>query len=167
VKPPERVRIAYIRRAQGLRGEVEVEPLTDDPGRIRPGLSVHTGSSVREVETVRGGGKTQVVKLAGVDDRTGAERLRGKYLEVLSSEVQPLPDGSYYHWQLVGLHVVDVGGRSLGRLADVLEYPANDVYVVRSRGAEILVPALGEFVREIDVGAGRMVVDLPEEVVVQ
>src|ERR1700730_7381487 len=163
LRAPERVRIGYIRRAVGLRGEVEVEPLTHDPARFRSGLSVHVGSTVRRVDAVRGGVSTLVLKLAGVDDRTTAERLRGDYLEVETSEVQPLPDGSYYHWQLVGLDVVDVDGRSLGRLADVIEYPANDVYVVSNGGAEILVPALAEVVREIDLGAGRMVVDLPRE----
>ena len=167
MKPPERIRIGYIRRAVGLRGEVEVEPLTHDPARIRSGLSVHAGSTVRQVEAVRGRAPTLVVKLGGVDDRTKAEGLRGNYLEVKTSEAEPLPDGSYYHWQLVGLDVVDVDGRSLGRLADVLEYPANDVYVVGNGGAEILVPALAEVVRKIDIDAGRMVVDLPDEVVVE
>jgi 16S rRNA processing protein RimM len=166
LEPPERVRIGYIRRAVGLAGEVEVEPLTDDPGRFRSGLSVQAGSTRRQVEAVRGGAKTLVLKLAGVDDRGSAEGLRGQYLEIETSEAKPLPEGSYYHWQLVGLDVVDVGGRSLGRLADVLEYPANDVYVVSNGGAEILVPAIAEVIRRIDLGAGRMVVDLPEEVVV-
>lgn len=166
MKAPDRVRIGYIRRAVGLRGEVEVEPLTDNPGRFRSGLSVHAGSAVRQVEAVRGGTPTLVLKLAGVDDRTLAEGLRGNYLEVETDEAQALPEGSYYHWQLIGLEVVDAGGRSLGRLTDVLEYPANDVYVVTGGVAEILVPALAEVVDSIDLERGRMVVDLqPEEVV--
>jgi 16S rRNA processing protein RimM len=144
-----------------------VEPLTDNPGRFRAGLSVHAGSAVREVEAVRGGGATLVLKLAGVDDRTLAEGLRGNYLEVESSEAQALPDGSYYHWQLIGLEVVDVGGRGLGRLTDVLDYPANDVYVVTGGVDEILVPALAEVIRTIDLEGGRMVVDLPAEEVVE
>src|ERR1700682_2377721 len=97
VKPPERIRIGYIRRAVGLRGEVEVEPLTHDPARIRSGLSVHAGSAVRQVEAVRGRAPTLVVKLGGVDDRTKAEGLRGNSLEVKPSGAEPLPDGSYYH----------------------------------------------------------------------
>jgi 16S rRNA processing protein RimM len=167
LKPPERVRIGYVRRAVGLRGEVEVEPLTDDPARFQSGLVVQAGSAVRQVEAVRGGASSLVVKLTGVDDRNSADVLRGNYLEVETSESRRLPDGSYYHWQLVGLDVVDVDGRSLGRLADVLGYPANDVYVVNNGGAEILVPALARVVTEIDLAAGRMVVDLPDEVVVE
>ena len=82
MKPPDLIRIGYVRRAVGLAGEVEVEPLTDDPGRFRPGLSVHAAGAVRQVEKVRGGSPTVVLKLAGVDDRNLADKLRGEYLEV-------------------------------------------------------------------------------------
>lgn len=167
MKPPERIRIGYVRRAIGLKGEVEVEPLTDDPRRFRAGLSVRAGASVRRVERVRPGTPGLVLKFAGVDDRDVAAGLRGEYLEVDGAEVAKLPEGSYYHWQLVGLEVFDAGGERLGRLADVLEYPANDVYVVRSDAREVLVPALADVVRAVDLDAGRMVVDLPAEEVVE
>jgi 16S rRNA processing protein RimM len=167
LKPPELIRIGYVRRAVGLAGEVEVEPLTDDPKRFHSGLSVHAGSAVRRVETVRGGKATVVVKFAGVDDRNLADRLRGEYLEVEASEVNVLPEGSYYHWQLVGLKVFDVSGRGLGELTDVLTYPANDIYLVSDGTDEVLVPALAQVVLLVDLEAGRMVVDLPKEEVVE
>lgn len=151
----------------GLAGEVEVEPLTDDPARFHSGLSVHAGSAVRQVEKVRGGTPTLVLKFVGVDDRNLAERLRGQYLEIDASEANRLPEGSYYHWQLVGLQVVDPAGRPLGRLTDVLNYPANDIYVVSDGTKEVLVPALAQVVRLVDLEAGRMVVHLPEEEVVE
>ena len=78
-----------------------------------------------------------------------------------------LPEGSYYHWQLVGLDVVDTDGNRLGKLTDVLSYPANDIYVVSNSSDEILVPAIGEVVRSVDIKSRRMVVDLPEEEVVE
>jgi 16S rRNA processing protein RimM len=167
VKPPELIRIGYVRRAVGLAGEVEVEPLTDDPARFRSGLSVRAGSIVRRVEKVRGGASTVVLKFVGVDDRNLADRLRGQYLEVEASKAKSLPEGSYYHWQLVGLTVFDPAGRRLGELTDVLNYPANDIYVVSDGSEEVLVPALSEVVSSIDLKAGRMVVDLPEEEVVE
>ena len=107
------------------------------------------------------------LKFAGIDDRSAAERLRGEYLEVAAAAVASLPEGSYYHWQLVGLEVVSLDGRPLGKIVDVQEYPANDVYVVRGGAAETLVPAIREVVREVDLEAGRMVVDLPPEDVVR
>jgi 16S rRNA processing protein RimM len=166
LKLPANVRIGYVRRAVGLGGEVEVEPLTDDRGRFRPGLSVHAGASVRQVETVRQGAGTVVLKFAGVNDRDLADGLRGKYLEIDTAAVQPLPEGSYYHWQLLGLEVFDLAGAPLGEVTDILDKPANDVYVVGRGDRELLVPAVSEVVVSIDLEAGRMVVDIAEEVVV-
>ena len=167
MKPPELIRIGYIRKAVGLAGEVEVEPLTDDPARFRSGLSVRAGSTVRQVEKVRGGASKVVLKFVGVDDRNLADRLRGQYLEVEASEAKSLPEGSYYHWQLIGLTVFDPAGRRLGQLTDVLNYPVNDIYVVSDGTEEVLVPALSQVVSSVDLKAGRMVVDLPEEEVVK
>jgi 16S rRNA processing protein RimM len=167
LKPPELIRIGFVRRAVGLRGEVEVEPLTDDPARFHSGLSVRAGAVMRRVEQVRGGRSTVVLKFAGVDDRTLAERLRGEYLEIEASQAHLLPEGSYYHWQLVGLGVFDPEGHRLGEISDVLTYPANDIYVVSDGTDELLVPALAQVVRSVDLEAGRMVVDLPEEEVVE
>lgn len=163
---PEHVRIGYVRRAVGLSGEVEVEPLTDDAGRFKPGLSVRAGAAVRQVEAVRNGAGTLVLKLIGVDDRDLADDLRGKYLEIETAEVQPLPEGSYYHWQLLGLEVFDIAGTRLGEITDIIDNPANDIYLLSAEDRQVLVPAVSEVVRSIDLAAGRMVVDLPEEEVV-
>jgi len=163
---PEHVRIGYVRRAVGLNGEVEVEPLTDDTGRFKPGLSVRAGAAVRQVEAVRNGAGTLVLKLIGVDDRDLADDLRGKYLEIETAEVQPLPEGSYYHWQLLGLEVFDIAGTRLGEITDIIDNPANDIYLLSAEDRQVLVPAVSEVVRSIDLAAGRMVVDLPEEEVV-
>jgi len=166
LKAPDRVRIGYVRRAVGLRGEVEVEPLTDDTGRFHPGLSLRAGAGVRQVEAVRNGAGTLVLKFTGVDNRDLADDLRGKYLEIETAEVQPLPEGSYYHWQLLGLEVFDVAGARVGEITDILDNPANDIYVISADDRQVLVPAVSEVVRSIDLAAGRIVVDLPEEEVV-
>jgi 16S rRNA processing protein RimM len=166
LKAPEHVRIGYVRRAVGLNGEVEVEPLTDDTGRFKPGLSVRAGAAVRQVEAVRNGAGTLVLKLIGVEDRDLADDLRGKYLEIETAEVQPLPEGSYYHWQLLGLEVFDIAGTRLGEITDIIDNPANDIYLLSAEDRQVLVPAVSEVVRSIDLAAGRMVVDLPEEEVV-
>ena len=166
MKAPEHVRIGYVRRAVGLNGEVEVEPLTDDTGRFKPGLSVRAGAAVRQVEAVRNGAGTLVLKLIGVDDRDLADDLRGKYLEIETAEVQPLPEGCYYHWQLLGLEVFDIAGTRLGEITDIIDNPANDIYLLSAEDRQVLVPAVSEVVRSIDLAAGRMVVDLPEEEVV-
>ena len=160
---PDRIRVGFVRRAVGLRGEVSVEPLTDDPARLRDGLEVHAGRSVRTIEHVRRTPRDVAVKFAGVDDRDGAELLRGTYLEVDAAAVAPLPEDRYYHWQIVGLEVVRPSGESVGTVVDVQEYPANDVWVVDRGDGELLVPALKDVVLEVDLAGGRVVVDLPPE----
>lgn len=158
---PTLVRVGYVRRAVGLRGEVAVEPLTDQPERLRAGLGVRIGSDAYEIDGVRPTARGLTVKLAGVDDRERAEQLRGAYLEVDGGDVAALPAGRYYHWQLVGLEVFSPTGAKIGDLVDVLAYPANDVYVVRDGTQETLVPAVKDIVRDIDIAAGRIVVDMP------
>jgi 16S rRNA processing protein RimM len=140
-----------------------VEPLTDDPSRLHDGLEVYAGTAVRRIEHVRHTPRDVAVKFAGVDDRDGAELLRGKYLEVDADDVSPLPDGRFYHWQIVGLEVRRRTGELVGRVVDVQEYPANDVWVVDRGDSELLIPALKDFVVEVDVEAGRIIVDLPLE----
>jgi 16S rRNA processing protein RimM len=159
----EQVRVGIVRRAVGLRGEVEIEPLTDDPDRFVAGLELRVGDQSRRVVSARGGRKGVALKFAGVDGRDAAEALLGAYLEVDADKARPLPDGHYYHWQLVGLEVFGTDGTRVGTLEDVLEYPANDVYVVRDGDREVLVPAIKKMVSEIDLDGRRMVVDLPPE----
>ncbi len=166
MKPPEHVRIGYVRRAVGLRGEVEVEPLTDNSGRIQAGLSVHTGRAVRKVEAVHSSANLLILKFVGVDNRDDADTLRGKYLEVETIEVEPLPEGSYYHWQLLGLEVFDTAGALMGSVSDIIDNPANDIYVVSGDNGQVLIPAVTEVVLKVDLEAGRILVDLPEEEVV-
>jgi 16S rRNA processing protein RimM len=162
MKAPASVRVGFIRRAVSLAGEVEVEPLGDNPDRFAPGSVLQAGGKAVTVERAHpAGGVVLRVKLAGIDDRDQAERLRGKYLEVDAGELAPLPEGQYYEWQLIGLAVFDPRGARLGRLEEVLEYPANDVYRVEGPAGEILIPAIRAVVREIDLEAARMVVDLP------
>jgi 16S rRNA processing protein RimM len=93
-----------------------------------------------------------------VDTRTVAELQRGRYLEISDEEVHQLPPGTWYHHELVGLEVATAGGHELGRLVQVLERPANDVWVAERDGVEQLIPAIQDAVLEVDLGSGRVVV---------
>lgn len=140
-----------------------MEPLGDNPGRFTPGSVLLLAGRPVEVEEAHAGGPVLRLKFTGVADRDAADRLRGKYLEIDSSELPALPEGAFYEWQLIGLKVVDTAGKPVGKLEEVLEYPANDVYRVVSGTLETLVPAIREVVKDVDLKAGRMVVDLPLE----
>ena len=102
-----------------------------------------------------------LLRLAGVADRNAAEKLRGLRLYVDESEVEPLPPGSWYWFQLLGLSVREKG-RVLGEIAEILPYTANDVYVVRRQNKkDLLIPALKDVVKQVDLDAKVMEVELP------
>lgn len=105
--------------------------------------------------------KTLLLALRGVTTRTGADTLRNLLLEVPESDLPPLSEGEYYRYQLIGVEVFDAAGEALGRIEDVIETGANDVYAVRNADGELLVPAIDSVVRAVDLAAARMVVDVP------
>ncbi len=104
-----------------------------------------------------------LLKLATIDDRAAAQRLRGGLLTVPTRDVEPLPEGSYYHFQIIDAEVWSEGGEHLGRVAEILTTPGNDVYVVRKAGRQdLLLPALSEVVLDVDLDARRVSVRVPE-----
>ena len=103
-----------------------------------------------------------LVKFQGINTREDAERLAGVELEVPIEDVPPLPDGSYYHFQILDMEVWTTTGELLGVVEDILITGGNDVYVVRSGGGEVLVPAIEDVVLDVDVDEGKITVDLPE-----
>ncbi len=152
------IRVGQVVGAFGVRGAVKVLSLTDFRDRFRPGSELVLGGVRRGVEWSREQPPGLVVKLTGLDDRTRAEACRGRYLEVPIDEAHRLPDGTYYHHQLVGLEVRTESGLRLGRVCEVLERPANDVWVARGGDHEHLIPATREAVLDVDLEAGRITV---------
>lgn len=152
------VQVGRIVGAFGIRGAVKVIPLTDFEDRFAPGSRLLLDGERRHVEWSRRRPPVVLVKLSGLDDRTQAEGHRGRPLEITDEEVHDLPAGTWYHHDLVGLRVATAGGRELGTLVEVLERPANDVWVARREDDEQLIPATGEAVLKVDLAGGRVVV---------
>jgi len=152
------IRVGQVAGAYGLDGAVKVIPLTDFADRFDAGATYLIDGAAREIEWSREGHPGFVVKLRGIDNRTTADLYRGRYLEVPETEVRPLAEGRFYHHQVVGLTVLTSSGRQLGTIAEVLERPANDVWVSREGVVEHLIPATRDAVVEVDVAGGRVVV---------
>ena len=150
------IRVGQVVGVFGVQGAVKVLPLTDFDDRFRPGSELVLDGVTRHVEWSREQASSLVVKLTGLDTRTLAELHRGRYLEVPIDAVHRLPEGTYYHHELVGLEVETENGRSLGRLVEVLERPANDVWVAREGNVEHLIPAVRDAVLEVDLEARRV-----------
>ena len=152
------IRVGQVAGAYGLEGAVKVIPLTDFTERFDPGANLVLDGCDRVVEWSRESQPGLVVKLRGIDNRTLAELFRGRYLEVPDEAMKALEPGRFYHRQVVGLTVATESGERLGVIEEILERPANDVWVSRDGTIEHLIPATKDAVVEVDVTGGRVVV---------
>lgn len=134
----------------GIKGELKVEVLTDFPQRFEPGSKLFLMEEPVTVSSARISGLDRlIVQLDEVRSRTKAETIpRGATLDILEEDVIPLPDGSYYRFQLIGLPVVtEADGESIGMVEDIIETGVNDVLIVRAEGRpETLIPNTDEVV---------------------
>ncbi|MCH8061192.1 MAG: 16S rRNA processing protein RimM [Chloroflexi bacterium] len=152
-----------IKGAWGIHGDVKIDLLSDAPDRFEPGNIVHVknkSTRVQRSRPIRGG---MVVKLDIVNDRNQAALLRGQEITVKPEQVSPPPQGSYYHFQVLGLDVLSQEGENLGRVREIIETGANDVYVVHLEGRrDVLIPALEDVILDVDLERGSMTVRLPD-----
>jgi 16S rRNA processing protein RimM len=149
--------VARVLGAKGLAGSVRIEALTDHPERLVEGESIwiEDEATPRAILEAGWGGRVPFIRLEGISDRGAAERLVGRYLE---APANPLPPDTYYWHQLIGLTAVDEAGSELGQVVEVFRAGENEVYRIEGPNGELLIPALREVVRSIDLAAGRMVV---------
>ncbi|WP_130493181.1 ribosome maturation factor RimM [Motilibacter rhizosphaerae] len=158
--------VGRIGPAHGIRGDVLVEPRTDDPGtRFAPGVVLVTDPAERgplEVADARDHSGRLLVRFASVADRSAAEALRGTWLVVdVPDDERPEDPEEYYDHQLVGLRAVSPQGVDLGEVTDVVHLPAQDLLAVQTPGGERLVPFVAAIVPVVDLDGGRVVVDAP------
>lgn len=149
--------IGEILKPQGIRGEVKVRPLLDDPADICSVKRVFIGGQEHKVLAARAGGGFAFLALSGVADRNAAELLRGKEISALRSEVPAPGEGRYYIVDVIGCEVVTESGRRLGEIADIL--PAHtDVYVLKEGEKEYMFPAAEGVIVDVDTEGGRVTV---------
>ena len=136
-----------------------MEVVTDFPERIRQGKTLYIGEGYQPIKVVgrRVHAGNLLLAFEGIETPEEAGRLRNQWVYVPTSDRPPLSEGEYYHHQLIGLQVTSEEGLELGKITDILETGANDVYIVRSeRGNEVLLPAIESVILDIDLDKGRM-----------
>lgn len=160
---PRFLAVGRVTRPHGVHGEVRVELLTDVPERFQWLEAVYVGEkSPRRtaIESVRFHQGVVLLRLAGYPTRDEAEMLRGELLQVPESEAVPLAEGEYYLYQLVGLEVFTEGGKRVGRLSEILETGANNVFVVDGDNGQHLLPDIPDVIKEIDIDNGKITIHL-------
>lgn len=152
-----------VRRPHGVHGEVVVEIYTDFPETLQPKKIVYLGE--KHLRLVLAGQRPHneglLLSFEGVTSPEDAGRFRNQTLYVAASDSPELPEGEYYFYELFDLDVLDESGERLGRLTDIVETGANDVYVVTGEdGNDLLLPAIPEVVLDVDLEAKTMRVHL-------
>ena len=158
LNPETAVTVGRIVAAHGVRGEMKVQPLTDFPKRFRRGAYLWLNGARTRVRSSRPVGRLFYIILEGVNDREAVDALRDAELQV--PEAEPLVEDVFYQHDIVGLAVETADGEALGKVESIFSTGANDVYVVRGERGELLLPAVEDVVKEIDVAGGRLRVEL-------
>jgi 16S rRNA processing protein RimM len=147
----------------GVRGEIKVRLLTSIPDRFAQLEAVYLGPEHRQytIERVRPyKGEMIVLKLADLHDANAAEPLLRQEIMIPVSQLAQLPPGSYYQHDILGLTVLTLDDRELGQIVDILETGSNDVYTIKGAdGKEVLIPAIKDVVKRIDLIRHTMYVD--------
>jgi 16S rRNA processing protein RimM len=159
------VGVGRVVKPQGRKGEVLTEPHSDRMAHLRHAYVPGPGGVAQElIITSSWPHKGRyVLKLEGIDSIDDAERYRGLELRIPEGEVPALPEGSYYHYQLVGLRVRDEDGCPLGVVETIWETGGEaPVLVVKGAAGELLIPLAEAFVKRVDLDAGVLVGRVPE-----
>lgn len=156
--------LGQVLKPQGIRGELKLKAFTDDLSRFDylHFIYLKDGEAYikHSVEHARTDAKFAYLKIEGIGDMDQAESLRGQYLYVDRENAAKLEEGAHYISDLVGLLVVTGGGEKLGRLTDILQNGAKDVYVVKlDGGGTLLFPSVDGVFLKKDIPGGKIVVD--------
>lgn len=170
------VAIGKVVKAHGIKGEVKFFPYSGWPDDFElyqdvvlardsaledaQGFNSHAGK-IYAIEKSRVQGKLAVVRLAGVESRNDAETLRGLNILVKKEMLPPLEPDEYYWHDLEGMQVVTDDGREIGKVTSLMATGAHDILVVKDRGREYMVPVQKEFVANIDMDAGLIIIVPP------
>lgn len=159
--------IGKIVNTHGIKGEIKILPTTDDVKRFKKLKEIIVENKTQkcfEVENVRFHKDCVLLKLKGIEDMNSAELLKGSLIKIERKDALPLNKDEYYICDLYGLKVFTEEDRFLGEITDIIETGSNDVYVIHdtSRSKDLLVPAIKQVIKQVDIEKGKMVVHLLE-----
>ncbi|MDE6472734.1 MAG: ribosome maturation factor RimM [Clostridia bacterium] len=154
----DRLTIGYISKAQGVKGEVKISPLTDDVNRFKKLKSVYIDSKAYAVKGVRILPNGIFMTFDGIDDRNSAELLRDKEIRIERKDATILPKDRYFIVDVIGCEVY-AGDERIGKLKDVLQYGSADVYVISTSKGNAMIPAIERIIKQVDIDNKRILLD--------
>jgi len=159
------LQVGVITQTHGVRGEVKVFPTTDDVNRFKKLKQVilDTGKETMplEIQSVKFFKQFVILKFKGIDNINDIEKYKRCSLYVTREHAVPLEEDEYFIADMIGMEVCTEDGNIFGTLKDVIETGANDVYVIENaEHGEVLVPAIKECIRSVDIEKGQMMIHL-------
>ena len=156
---PEFITIGQVVAPWGNNGTLRVKVLTDFPYRFAPSATVYVNQQPVKIESVRWHKRNIILTINSINSRMAAEKLRGTMMEIHRSQLQSLPDGEYYQFQLIGLEVRTTQDVLLGNITEIIRAESNDIYVVSGSEGEILIPAIEDVVKSIDLEKKQIIIE--------
>lgn len=159
---PQFLVVGRVVKPHGVHGELRVEIHTAYPERFAVYKTLYVGASLtpHRLTGHRFHHDMVLLSLEGIGDRTQAEALRNEWLWISMADAVPLEAGEFYVYQAIGLSVITDEGVELGRIVEIMETGANDVYIVQGAQGEVLLPDIPEVILRVDIGAAIMTVHL-------
>lgn len=159
--------IGQIVNTNGLKGTLKVKPFTDNIKEFESFKSIYIkkDNELIEFKIQKVGYIKQMVllKLEGIDDINEAEKYRNLYIQISRDALPDLEEGTFYIVDLIGCDVLTIDNEILGKVDDVFNTGSNDIYVVKDEnGKQILIPAISEVIKNIDVSNKKIIVKLME-----
>lgn len=155
----DKFEIGKIVNTFGIKGEVKVTPYTDDIEQFKKIKSIYVNNTLMQVQSAKFRKNVVILKLKDVDDMTAAENLRNSIIMIERSK-KKLPENTYYIADLIGLDVYTDEGTLLGKVKDIYNTGANDIYSIETESKEVLLPAIKEVIKQIDIENKKIIVHI-------
>lgn len=156
----DKFEVGKIVNTFGIKGEVKVALYTEDINNFKNNSKVYVNEREMQVEKSRLQKNMLILKLKGIDNMNDAEDLRGSIIKVDRSK-NGLPEGTYYIADLIGLDVYTEDGNLFGKVTDIYNTGANDIYTVKTQdGKEVLLPAIKDVIKQVDIQNQKIIVHI-------
>lgn len=158
------IKVGKIVNTHGIKGYVKCIPMTDDLERFRDLKYVYTekDDTKRTIDDVWDQKGMVYLKLKGIDDMGTAEKFTDTYISILKDQLRQLPEDSYYLFDLEGMDVYSSEGDHMGKISQIYQTAANDVYEVKDKKRTFLIPAIKDVIKSVNIQEKKMVIDVIE-----
>lgn len=158
------IKVGKIVNTHGVKGYIKCIPLTDDLERFEELEYVYTEKDniKRTIDDVWYQKGLVCLKLKDIDDMDKAELFKDTYISIVEDQLRVLPENSYYLFDLEGMDVYSNNGDYIGKISEVYQTGANDVYEVKNNKNSYLIPAIKDVVKSVNVQDKKMIINVIE-----